>query len=344
MLGHDTLLATDYIADKRKDLMSDIVIYQADDGHPGLQVQLDQETVWLTQKQMAELFDKDIRTVNEHLKNIFKEDELEEDSVVRKFRITAADGKSYNVGHYNLDVIISVGYRVKSVQGTRFRQWATHTLRSHIVEGYTVNQQRLEEQAQKFVELQKVVDLFSRTLDQQQLISDTGRDVLQVITDYSYALDTLDRFDHGSLSVEATSGPASFVLQYNEAISIVQSMKKDFDGLFGQEKDQGFKSALGAIHQTFDGKDVYVSIEEKAAHLLYFIVKNHAFTDGNKRIAAAVFIYFLARNGILYRPDGSKRLADNALVALTLLIAESRPEEKDTIIKVIVNLINQSND
>jgi len=324
--------------------MSDIVIYQADDGHTGLQVQLDQDTVWLTQKQMAELFDKDVRTVNEHLKNIFKESELEESSVVRKFRITAADGKSYNTGHYDLDVIISVGYRVKSVQGTRFRQWATHTLRSHIVEGYTVNQQRLEEQSQKFIELQKVVDLLSRTLGQQQLVSDTGQDVLQVITDYAYALDTLDRYDHGSLAVEATSGPASFMLQYKEAISIVQSMKNDFDGLFGQEKDQGFKSALGAIYQTFDGVDVYSSIEEKAANLLYFIVKNHAFTDGNKRIAAAVFIYFLARNGILYRPDGSKRLADNALVALTLLIAESRPDEKDTIVKVVVNLVNQSND
>ena len=323
--------------------MSDIVIYQADDGHTGLQVQLDQDTVWLTQRQMAELFDKDVRTVNEHLKNIFKEGELEESSVVRKFRTTAADRKSYNTGHYNLDVIISVGYRVKSIQGTRFRQWATRTLHSHIVEGYTVNQQRLEEQSQKFNELHKVVELLSRTLEQQQLISDTGQDVLQVITDYAYALTTLDRYDHGTLAVEATSGPASFMLQYDEAISIVQSMKGDSDGLFGREKDQSFKSALGAIYQTFDGKDVYISIEEKAANLLYFIVKNHAFIDGNKRIAAAVFIYFLARNDVLYRPDGSKRLADNALVALTLLIAESRPEEKDSIVKVIVNLINKSN-
>ena len=323
--------------------MSDIVIYQTDDGQTGLQVHLDQDTVWLTQKQMAELFGKDVRTVNEHLKNIFKEVELEENSVVRKFRITAADDKSYNTAHYNLDVIISVGYRVKSIQGTRFRQWATHTLRNHIVEGYTVNQQRLEEKAQNFNELQKAVDLLSRTLEQQQLVSDAGHDVLQVITDYAYALDILDRYDHGTLEVEATSGPAGFVLQYEEAISIVQSMKDDFSGLFGQEKDQGFKSALGAIYQTFDGKDVYLSVEEKAANLLYFIVKNHAFTDGNKRIAAAIFIYFMSANNILYRPDGSKRLADNALVALTLLIAESRPEEKDTIVKVIVNLINRSN-
>ena len=184
----------------------------------------------------------------------------------------------------------------------------------------------------------------SRTLEHQQLVNDLGKDVLQVITDYAYALATLDRYDHGSLAIEDTSGPAIFALGYDQAISVVQSMKGEFDGLFGLEKDQGFKSALGAIYQTFDGKDVYPSIEEKAANLLYFIVKNHAFSDGNKRIAAAIFIYFLAGNGVLYRPDGSKRLADNALVALTLLIAESRPEEKDTIVKVIVNLINLSND
>ena len=324
--------------------MSEIVIYQADDGHAELQVNLDQETVWLTQKQMGQLFDKDVRTVNEHLKNIFKEGELEESSVIRNFRITAADGKSYNTGHYNLDVIISVGYRVKSLQGTRFRQWATHTLHNHIVEGYTINEQRLREETAKFQEMQQTVQLLTRTLAGQDLVNDTGKEVLQVINDYAYALATLDRYDHGSLLVEATSGPASFVLQYEEAISVVQSMKGDFEGLFGQEKDQGFKSALGAICQTFDGKDVYPSIEEKGANLLYFVVKNHAFTDGNKRIAAAIFIYFLSANGILYRPDGSKRLADNALVALTLLIAESRPEEKDIIVKVIVNLINRSND
>jgi prophage maintenance system killer protein len=324
--------------------MSEIVLYQADDGRAELEVHLDQETVWLTQKQMAELFDKDVRTVNEHLKNIFKEGELAESSVVRKFRITAADGKSYNTAHYNLDVVISVGYRVKSLQGTRFRQWATHTLRNHIVEGYTLNEQRLREEKHKFEEMQRTIRLLSRTLANHELVTATGQDVLQVITDYAYALATLDRYDHGTLAIEETSGPASFMLEYEEAISIVHSMKGDFDGLFGQEKDQGFKSALGAVYQTFDGKDVYPTVEEKSANLLYFVVKNHAFTDGNKRIAAAIFIYFLAVNGILYRPDGSKRLADNALVALTLLIAESRPEEKDTIVKVIVNLINRNND
>lgn len=322
----------------------EVVLYQADDGTTQLEVHLNQDTVWLTQKQMAELFDRNVRTVNEHIKNIFKEEELNELSVIRNFRITATDDKSYSVKQYNLDVIISVGYRVKSKQGTQFRRWATHVLRDHIVKGYTINQQRLEKQVGKLTELQQAIELLSRTLDQQQLVNEKGHDVLRVISDYAYALTTLDRYDHGSLAIEAISGDAAVRLDYDEGISIVNSMKGEFYGLFGLEKDQGFKSALATIYQTFDGKELYPSIEEKAASLLYFVVKNHAFSDGNKRIAAAVFIYFLAVNGILYRADGSKRLADNALVALTLLIAESRPEEKEIIVKVVVNLINRSND
>ena len=324
--------------------MREVVFYQAEDGKTLLDVQLEQDTVWLSLKQMVDLFGRDKSVVSRHVSNIFREGELERDSVVAKFATTAADGKRYQVEHFNLDVIISVGYRVKSQRGTQFRRWATQVLRDHLVKGYTLNEQRLREESAKLREMQKAFKLLSRTLEHQQLVNDLGKDVLQVITDYAYALATLDRYDHGSLAIEDTSGPAIFALGYDQAISVVQSMKGEFDGLFGLEKDQGFKSALGAIYQTFDGKDVYPSIEEKAANLLYFIVKNHAFSDGNKRIAAAIFIYFLAGNGVLYRPDGSKRLADNALVALTLLIAESRPEEKDTIVKVIVNLINLSND
>ena len=320
--------------------MSEVVIFQAEDGKTQLDVQLEQDTVWLNQAQLVDLFERDVSVISRHIRNIFKERELEEKSNLQKMQITNSDRP---VSFYSLDVIISVGYRVKSQRGIQFRQWSTRVLRDHLVQGYTINQQRLEEQTEKLVEMKQAVELLSRTLEHQQLVDDTGKEVLQVINDYAYALATLDRYDHGSLAVEATSGPASFVLEYDEAIALVQSMKGDFEGLFGQEKDQGFKSALGAISQTFDGKDVYPSIEEKAAHLLYFIVKNHAFTDGNKRIAAAIFIYFLSANGILYRPDGSKRLADNALVALTLLIAESRPEEKEIIVKVIVNLINRSN-
>ncbi|HMB16421.1 MAG TPA: virulence protein RhuM/Fic/DOC family protein [Pelovirga sp.] len=324
--------------------MSDVVIYQAEDGQTSLKVQLEQESVWLSLNQMVELFGRDKSVLSRHISNVFREGELERSAVVANFATTAADGKTYQVDHFNLDVIISVGYRVKSQRGTQFRQWATRILREHLVKGYTLNEQRLSEERAKLQEMQRAIDLLSRTLSNKEMVDSLGKEVLHVVTDYAYALATLDRYDHGTLVVEATSGPAGYVLEYSEAISIVQSMKGEFEGLFGQEKDQGFKSALGAICQTFDGKDVYPSIEEKAANLLYFVVKNHAFTDGNKRIAAAVFIYFLARNAILYRPDGSKRLADNALVALTLLIAESKPEEKDTIVKVVVNLINQSND
>jgi prophage maintenance system killer protein len=320
--------------------MSDVVIFQAEDGTTKLEVQLEQETVWLNQAQLVDLFQRDQSVLSRHIRNVFKEGELDEKSNMQKMHIANSDKP---VVFYNLDVIISVGYRVKSQRGTQFRQWATRVLREHLVKGYTLNEQRLSEERAKLLEMQQAMTLLARTLEQQELVSDTGQEVLQVITDYAYALATLDRYDHGTLAVEATSGPATFVLEYAEAITIVRSMKGEFDGLFGQEKDQGFKSALGAIYQTFDGKDVYPSAEEKAANLLYFVVKNHAFTDGNKRVAAAVFICFLARNGILYREDGSKRLADNALVALTLLIAESRPEEKDTLVKVIVNLINRSN-
>lgn len=324
--------------------MSEIVIYEAEGGQSQLQVRLDHETVWLTQDQMASLFGRERSVVTKHIRNIFQEGELAQDSVCAKFALTAADGKSYDTAHYNLDVIISVGYRVKSRQGTRFRQWATGVLRQHIVSGYTVNEQRLREESAKLHEMQSTVALLARTLTHQELVTEAGRDVLAVITDYAYALTLLDRYDHGTLAIEATTGELRQAIGYEEGIAIVAGMKSQFDGLFGLEKDQGFKSALAVIHQTFDGKELYPSVEEKAAHLLYFIVKNHAFSDGNKRIAAALFIAFLARNGILYRPDGGKRLADNALVALTLLIAESRPDERDTIVKVIVNLINRSND
>lgn len=321
-----------------------VVLYQTPDGATSLSVHLEKETVWLTQKQMAELFGKTVPTINEHIKNVFREGELKEEAVIRNFRITAADGKTYDTAHYNLDVIISVGYRVKSQQGTQFRQWATRVLRDHIVKGYTINEQRFREQAEKLTDMRRTVELLARTLANQELVSETGKDVLRVITDYAYALTLLDRYDHGTLSIEETTRQALHVIDYDEAIGIVISMKGEFDGLFGIEKDQGFKSALGAIYQTFGGEELYPSVEEKGANLLYFVVKNHAFSDGNKRIAAALFIYFLGMNGILYRPDGSKRLADNALVALTLLIAESRPEEKETIAKVIVNLINRKND
>ena len=326
---------------------NDILLYQTADGKTRLEVQLDHETVWLTQRQMAELFEKDSDTIGLHIRNVFKEGELAREGTTEQSSVVQNEGGRQvrrKVQFYNLDLIISVGYRVKSQRGTQFRQWATRVLRDHLVKGYTVHEQRLREETAKLRDLQQTVDLLTRTLTTQELVNDTGRDVLRVINDFAYALATLDRYDHGTLAIEETTRKALRVIDYEEAIGIVHAMKGEFDGLFGIEKDQGFKSALGTIYQTFDGKELYPSVEEKAGNLLYFIVKNHAFSDGNKRIAAALFIYFLAGNGILYRSDGSKRLADNALVALTLLIAESRPEEKDTIVKVIVNLINRSND
>lgn len=324
-----------------------VVLYQSPDGSSSLEVRLDQETVWLTQKQMAELFGKNSDTIGLHIRNAYKEGELSEEGTAEESSVVQQEGTRQirrNIRFYNLDVIISVGYRVKSQQGTRFRQWATSVLRDHVIKGYTLNEQRFREQAGKLTEMQQSVVLLARTLTNQELVSETGKDVLRVITDYAYALNLLDRYDHGTLAIEEITRQAMHSIEYDEAIGIVAAMKGEFDGLFGIEKDQGFKSALGAIYQTFGGEELYPSVEEKAANLLYFVVKNHAFSDGNKRIAAALFICFLGRNGILYRPDGSKRLADNALVALTLLIAESRPDEKETIVKVIVNLINRKND
>ena len=322
------------------DQTSNILIYQAADGKAMLEVKLDQETVWLTQEQMSLLFGRERSVITKHIGSIFREGELDKESNVQNMHIAHSDKP---VAFYNLDIIISVGYRVKSQQGTRFRQWATKTLRDHLVKGYTLNQQRLQEQTEKLNDLRKTVTLLEQTIAQQEIGLEEAKGLLAVITDYAYALTTLDRYDHGTLSIGSTTQNSDYLLGYDEAISIVASMKGDFGGLFGLEKDDGFKSALATIYQTFGGKELYPSVEEKAANLLYFVVKNHAFSDGNKRIAAALFVYFLGGCNCLYRPDGGKRLADNALVALTLLIAESRPEEKDTIVKVVVNLINREN-
>lgn len=247
--------------------MSDVVIYQAEDGKILLDVQLEQETVWLSQSQMAVLFGRDQSVVSRHIRNVFKEGELEEKSNMQKMHIANSDRP---VAFFNLDVIISVGYRVKSQRGTQFRQWATRILREHLVKGYTLNEQRLSDERAKLQEMQRAIDLLSRTLSNKEMVDNLGKEVLQVITNYAYALATLDRYDHGTLVVDATSGPAGYVLEYTEAISIVQSMKGEFDGLFGREKDQGFKSALGAICQTFDGKDVYRQHRGKSGELALF--------------------------------------------------------------------------
>ena len=324
---------------------SQIEIYQIENGSTEIQVKLENETVWLSLNQITELFERDKSVISRHINNIFKENELDRNSVVAKNATTAADGKIYQVDFYNLDVIISVGYRIKSQRGTQFRIWANKILKDYLIKGFSINQQRLAQESQKLKELQQTVKILGNIINQQQLTNDESLGLLKIISDYAYALDILDRYDYQSLEITETSGKEKFQLTYEEAIRQVNWTKKVYGNseLFGNQKDESFRSSIATIYQTYNGIDLYPSIEEKAANLLYFITKNHSFTDGNKRIAAFLFLYFMERNGILYDHQGNKRIADNTLVALTLMIAVSKTEEKDTMVKVIVNLINRKN-
>lgn len=322
-----------------------ILLYQAPDGQTQLEVQLDHETVWLTQAQMTELFDTTKQNVSLHVRNLFREGELNEDSTVKDSLTVVANGKNYYVKHYNLDVIISVGYRVKSLRGTQFRQWATNILRQYLVQGYALNEKRLRESARQLTDLKRLVQLQGEVATNQELTSDQSDALLRVLGDYARALDVLDQYDHQRLRVRGTATEEPFELTYEAGLEAVDRLRTQFGGsaLFGREKDASFQSSVRTIYQSFGGEDLYPSVEEKAANLLYFVVKNHSFSDGNKRIAAFLFVWFLDRNKCLYHPDGSRRLADNALVALTLLIAESKPEDKATMVTLVVNLINRDN-
>ncbi len=324
---------------------SEIKIFKTSEGKTSIEVKLDNETVWLNQKQISQLFQKDKSVISRHIKNIFSEKELVASAVVAKFATTASDGKIYQVDFYNLDVIISVGYRIKSKRGTQFRIWANQIIKDYLIKGYAVNQQRLEKQVEQFNELQETIKILGNTMQRKELSYDESKGLLQIISDYSYALEILDQYDYQTLKVENTSGKEIYRLSYEEAIQQIKLVKKTFGNsdLFGNEKDESFKSSIATIFQMFDGKDLYPSIEEKAANLLYFIVKNHSFTDGNKRIAAFMFLFFLEKNDLLFSKTGKKRIEDNALVALTLMIAISKPEERETMVKVIVNLINKNN-
>ncbi len=321
---------------------SPIAIYTSDDNTISLDVRLENESLWLNRSQMSLLFGRDIKTIGKHINNALKE-ELEGLQVVAKFATTASDGKTYQVEHYNIEVITSVGYRVKSKRGTQFRIWANRILKDYIIKGYAINEKlKLEH----YAELKSVVRLLSSTVkSQENLSSDESDGLFSVISDYVYALDTLDKYDFQELSVENTISEDRFYATYENAMEAINRLKPKFGGsaLFANEKDDSFKSSIGQIYQTWGGEELYPSVEEKAAMLLYLVVKNHSFSDGNKRIAAMLFLWFMEKNGILYREDGSKRIADNTLVALTLMIAESRTEEKDIMIKVVVNLINQYN-
>lgn len=322
------------------ELNDKIVIYRTADGQTSIDVKLEDETVWPSANQMANLFDRDEKTIRKHINNVFSEGELEKENNTHFLRV---DGVKQPVAFYSLDVIISVGYRVKSQRGIQFRIWANKVLKEYLVKGYVVNKVLTE---QRYTELKQLVTVLGRTVKTQEaLTSEDALNLVEVVSDYAYALDTLDRYDYQQLAVEQTTNDVKFHATYEGAMQAIEELKEKFGGSqwFAHEKDDSFKSSIGQIYQTFGGQDLYPSVEEKAAMLLYLVTKNHSFSDGNKRIAATLFLWFMAGNGILYNPDGSKRIADNTLVALTLMIAESRTEEKDVMVKVVVNLINKNN-
>lgn len=326
----------------------EIVLYQTADGRTAIDVKLDNETVWLTQAQMAVIFDCSSDNIGQHLKNIYKEQELSESSTTEIFSVVRTEGSrtiSRKITHYNLDAILSVGYRVSSKRAVSFRQWANSVLKDYLIKGYAVRNDLAQ---QKYDDLKQLVDVMGRAMNYLKAPDSPAgeqiKSIFDVVKDYTYALDTLDSYDFQTLTIKSTT-KEQFHATYENAMAVITELKTKFgeSELFGHEKDGSFHSSIGQIYQTWDGIDLYPSVEEKAAMLLYLVVKNHSFSDGNKRIAATLFLWFMENNRILYSPDGHKRIADNALVALTLMTAESKTDEMDMMVKVIVNLINGEN-
>ena len=324
-----------------------IIKYQTPDGRASIEVSLREETVWLSLNHLVLLFERDKSVLSRHIRNVFKEGELGREATVANFATVQTEGDREvvrDIEYYNLDVIISVGYRVKSQRGTNFRIWATGVLRRHLLENARLN--TLEKSwEERYLYLMRTIDVAVSTASAIPLSASEATGILRVLQHYAYALETLDRYDHQRLAIETQEGAETQELTYPEAIELIREWRSIQGGssLFGNEKDESFKSSLASIYQTFGGVDLYPSVEEKAANLLYFIVKNHSFSDGNKRIAAGLFVYFMDKNRVLFRPDGSKRIGDNALVAITIMVAESKPEEKDIMVKLVVNLINYRN-
>lgn len=323
----------------------EIIIYQTSDGQTELDVRLEGDTVWLSQAQLAQLLQVRPQNITMHIRNVYKEGELERSATCKNFlQIQNEGGRliTRNMKFYNLDVIISVGYRVKSLRGTQFRIWANRVLKEYLIKGYAINRNAKQEQLD---ELKRTISVMSNVLAAKSVTKDEAVGLLKVISDYAYGLDTLDRYDYQQLEIADTTSEEKFRATYDNAMQALQMLKEQFGAseLFAREKDSSFRSTMGAIYQTFGGRDLYPSVEEKAANLLYLTVKNHSFSDGNKRIAAFLFLWFMEKNGILYREDGSRLIDNNTLVALTLMIAESRTEEKDVMTKVVVNLINKRN-
>lgn len=323
----------------------EIIIYETKDGETSIDVRMEEETVWLNRNQMAELFDRDVKTIGKHINNALKE-ELSEYSTVAKFATVQKEGNREvlrEIEYYNLDVIISVGYRVKSQRGIQFRIWANSVLKKYLTQGFAVKENATQIQLKN---LSSMLEILSKSIENKTISADETQNLLRIIKDFSYGLDTLDKYDNQILEVEKTTEKEDeFRVNYENASQVIQDLKKKFNAsqLFGNEKDSSFKSSVNTIYQTFDGKELYPSIEEKAAMFLYLVVKNHSFSDGNKRIAAFLFLWFLEKNKILYKENGRKLIENNTLVALTLMIAESKSEEKDMMQKVVVNLINKNN-
>ncbi|MBI2429952.1 MAG: virulence protein RhuM/Fic/DOC family protein [Ignavibacteriales bacterium] len=321
----------------------EILLYKSPDGQVKIDVTLKDESVWLTQSHMAILFKQTKQNISLHINNIFREKELHKSSVVKESLTTAADGKIYRTRYYNLDVIISVGYRVKSIRGTEFRIWATKTLRNHLVEGYTLNDQRLKEAKEKFDNLRKTIHLIERVVKSKELATTETHTLLKVLADYTNALDVLDAYDHERITIRKSKRKETYRMTYDDAHTIIKKMRQKLNSsaLFGRERNKSLEGSIAAIYQTFGKKELYPSVEEKAAHLLYFVVKNHPFVDGNKRIGAVLFLWFLERNGILYDKQEQQRIDNIALVAMTLLIAESDPKEKEVLTKVVAKLLSE---
>ena len=328
---------------------NDIVIYKSEDGLVTMEAMVDPagETIWASQKAMSELFGVNPQAITRHLGNIYEEGELKKEATCSKMEHVRQEGSrtvTRQIEFYNLDAIISVGYRINSRRATAFRIWSTQVLKQYMIKGYVVNRNVVSEQ--KYEDLKKAVGLLENVFSKELLLtSDQTADLFDVIRDYTYALDTLDAYDYQNLKIADTTAPERFHATYENAMAAINSLKEKFGAseLFGVEKDASFHSSIGQIYQTWEGRDLYPSIEEKAAMLLYLVVKNHSFVDGNKRIAATLFLWFMQNNGILYRADGTKRISDASLVALTLMIAESHTDEMDTMVKVVVSLINRNN-
>lgn len=318
-----------------------IAIYQSADGKMQIDVHLQEQTIWLSLDQISSLFQKDKSTISRHIKNVFLSEELDKESVVANFATTAKDGKTYQVDYYNLDMIISVGYRVNSKIATQFRKWATSILKQYLVDGYAINEKRIQEQKSKIAQLQNAIKLLNRSIEHQADTLDDAKKISALMADFAQGLTLLDDYDNKTLDVKGKTKQEAVVIDRDEFLRIIDKMKPEFGSdVFANPKDNSFDSSINQIYQTIGGKDCYSSIEEKAAMLLYFLVKNHSFTDGNKRIGAACFLYFLDKNGILYQ-NGAQILDNAALFALTVLIAESKPEEKETMKQIIISVLNK---